>query len=364
MAGILCVPAPGVDRPCYNNFASTQALMGGGFCHRPFCLYAYMTQMPSEGTDVSRETWVRTPEQGVNQSQPICSYEGTSYRADFWEGKGRDYEDLAERAALERLIPPHGRRLVEIGAGFGRLADLYGGYQEVVLLDYAKSGLREAQERLGHDSRFLFVAANLYHLPLAPGCVDTALTVRVLHHVADIPAALAQISGALRAGGAYVLEFANKRNLKAIGRYLARRQSWSPFTREPYEFVELNFDFHPDWMSEALASAGFSLDAGLAVSHFRLQIAKRNVPPATLARLDALLQRPGAALKVAPSIFLRARRAGEAAPVAGGLFACPACGSQDLAVESAAISCRGCGSVWPAADGIYDLRWPRPDVAD
>ena len=79
----------------------------------------------------------------------ICDYEGSTYRTDFWEGRGREYEDLAERIALGRLLPPDGARLVEIGAGFGRLVDLYDGYQEVVLLDYSKSMLRQAQERLG-----------------------------------------------------------------------------------------------------------------------------------------------------------------------------------------------------------------------
>ena len=57
----------------------------------------------------------------------ICDYEGSSYRTDFWEGQGRQYEDMAERLALRKLLPPAGARLVEIGAGFGRLVDLYGG---------------------------------------------------------------------------------------------------------------------------------------------------------------------------------------------------------------------------------------------
>ncbi len=72
---------------------------------------------------------------------------------------------------------------------------------------------------------------------------DTAVTVRVLHHVADVPAALREIASAVRPGGTYVLEYANKRNLKSIARYLGRRQAWSPFAPEPYEFVasELRF---------------------------------------------------------------------------------------------------------------------------
>jgi SAM-dependent methyltransferase len=205
----------------------------------------------------------------VGQDRAICDYEGTSYRARFWEGKGREYEDLAERIALRRLLPPGGRRLTEIGAGFGRLADLYGGYDQVILLDHAISGLREAQQRLGRAGRFIYVAANLYHLPVAPRSCDTVVTVRVLHHVADVPAALQETAGVLRPGGVYVLEYANKRNAKAVARYLLRRQAWSPFGTEPYEFAELNFDFHPAWMAAQLARAGLQVEDGLAVSHFR-----------------------------------------------------------------------------------------------
>lgn len=297
----------------------------------------------------------------MNQNQAICNYEGTSYRARFWEGQGRDYENLAERIALQRLLPPIGRRLAEIGAGFGRLADLYTGYQQVILLDYAKSGLKEARERLGGDGRFVYVAANLYHLPLASGSLDTALTIRVLHHVADLPAALRGIARLLRPGGAYVLEYANKRNLKAIARYLARRQPWSPFSPEPYEFVTLNFDFHPEWMANTLTRAGFEVDAGLAVSHFRHPVLKDNVPPQALARLDGVLQAPGAALKLSPSIFLKTHRPGNANAVSDSLFCCPACASEDLLETDAALTCQECGCNWPIADGIYDLRWPRPN---
>ncbi len=52
---------------------------------------------------------------------PICDYEGSSYRTEFWGGDQREYENLAERIALRALLPSGGQRLVEIGAGFGSL---------------------------------------------------------------------------------------------------------------------------------------------------------------------------------------------------------------------------------------------------
>ena len=70
-----------------------------------------------------------------SQTHRYCDYEGSDYRTAFWGGRDREYEDAAERIALGRLLPPSGGRLIEIGAGFGRLADLYAGYREVVLLD-------------------------------------------------------------------------------------------------------------------------------------------------------------------------------------------------------------------------------------
>ena len=51
----------------------------------------------------------------------ICDYEGSNYRTEFWEGRGRDYEDRVERIAVRRLLRGGGRRLLEVGAGFGRL---------------------------------------------------------------------------------------------------------------------------------------------------------------------------------------------------------------------------------------------------
>ncbi len=100
---------------------------------------------------------------------PVCDYEGSDYRTRFWENQGRNYEDLVERVALGRMMPPTGNTLIEIGAGFGRLADEYRDYDKVVLFDYSRTLLREAQEILGDDPRFIYVAGNCeiyYHCQL------------------------------------------------------------------------------------------------------------------------------------------------------------------------------------------------------
>jgi SAM-dependent methyltransferase len=287
----------------------------------------------------------------------ICDYEGSLYRTEFWEGQGREYEDLAERIALRKLLPPAGARLVEIGAGFGRLVDLYDGYQQVVLLDYSKSMLRQAQDRWGRGGKYIYVAANLYAMPFVDSLFDTTVTVRVLHHVQNIPAAFQEIQRVLKPGGVYVLEYANKCHLKAILRYLLGRQSWSPFAPEPYEFVELNYDFHPAWIAARLREAGFAIGRELAVSSFRLPLLKRLISARLLAALDGLLQGPTVSLKLAPSIFLRARVEKESSQAESrGFFRCPTCHGIDLIETEEALTCRSCGQRWAIDDGIYDFK--------
>lgn len=285
---------------------------------------------------------------------PICDYEGSTYRTDFWEGRGREYEDGVERIALRRLLPPTGRRLLDIGAGFGRLAPLYTGYGEVILLDYSRSQLEYARQRLG-DERFLYVAADLYRLPLASDAVDTTVMVRVLHHLADVPLALGQIRRVLAAEGTFILEFANKRHAKNILRYLLRR-GMNPFDPLPYEFAPLHYDFHPRWVEQQLSAAGFAVEERLAVSFFRAALLKRLVPAKLLIAADGALQRLGAPLALSPSLFLRSRACKEARrPLVerSQLFRCPTCGTEPLAPEGEALRCPCCAARWPIEGGIY-----------
>lgn len=289
--------------------------------------------------------------------RPVCDYEGSDYRTRFWEGQGRNYEDQVERVALRRLLPKTGSTLLDIGAGFGRLADEYTGYKRIVLFDYSRTLLREAQERLGHDQRILYVAGDWYRMPFVGGRFDALVQVRTIHHAADVPALLAQLSRIAAPRGRYVLEFANKRNLKAILRYLLRRQSWSPFALDPIEFVELNFDFHPRWMRKQLTNAGFAPQTQLAVSHFRLNLLKRLVPTNWLVHADQLLQPSGRWLQLTPSIFIACQHPRENAPARGdALFACPHCRTPLDALENEALPCPQCGRRWRVDRGLYDFK--------
>ncbi len=295
----------------------------------------------------------------MNDTPPVCDYEGSGYRTDFWEGRGRDYEDLTERAALRRLLPDGGRRAAHLGAGFGRMSSELSAFDQVIVLDYSRTMLREAQAHLGSGGRYLYVAADIYRLPLADGSCDAAVMERVIHHMADVPAALAQIRAILAPGAPFILEYANKRNLKAILRYALRRQAWNPFDQEPVEFVALNFDFHPAYMSRCLREAGFRTERRLAVSYFRLGALKQRVPLRLLVALDRLLQPTGQIAPFSPSVFARNIATGAHPPAAldGSLFKCLHCGAP-LRHEEGAVACAEGHGRWALRDGIYDFKEP------
>ncbi len=288
----------------------------------------------------------------------VCDYEGSEYRTDFWEGKGRDYEDRVERIAIKRLMPLSGKRLLELGAGFGRLSEMFTGYEQVVLLDYSRSQLEFARQNYGDDG-FLYVAANIYQMPFAPGLFDVATMIRVIHHMQDAPAALKAIREVMVKDGTFLLEFANKQNLKAIARWLLRRQDWNPFNPEPVEFVELNYDFHPQYIRETLDEAGFTAGRTLTVSHFRIALLKRLLPTGLLTAMDSAAQLTGSLWQLTPSVFIRNQAVGDTSPTPEGAFwRCPQCRSFDMHEESDRVVCGECGANWGIVNGVYDFKQP------
>lgn len=297
----------------------------------------------------------------TDQQPRICNYEGSDYQTRFWGEQKRSYEDQVERVALRRLMPAAGETLIDIGAGFGRLGHEYNGYKKIVLFDYSRTLLREAQEHWQADARFLFVAGNWYQMPFVSGLFTTLVQVRTIHHAADVPALFKELMRIARPEGDYVLEFANKHNLKAMLRYWLGRQDWSPFKQEPVEFAEMNFDFHPDWMVRALKTAGFLPGRTLAVSHFRVPFLKKVIPTGILTGLDSLLQPSGSWLKIAPSIFIHNRvPAGGTTAEPDTFFACPHCQSALGQVEDEQLVCPNpdCGRIWSVIDGLYDFKEP------
>lgn len=296
----------------------------------------------------------------MTNTPPVCNYEGSDYQQSFWEQGGRAYEDKAEAIALKRMLPKSGKLMLELGAGAGRNTPRYAGFERIVVLDYSTTQLAQAQERLGRSDKYIYVAADVYRLPFRNGLFDAATMIRVLHHMADAPKALAQIQAALQPGAVFILEFANKLNLKAILRYWLGKQEWNPFSLEPVEFVKLNFDFHPKAIRNWLGGLGFTLEKMLTVSHFRLGLLKRLIPANILAAVDGLFQPTGALFQFTPSVFVKAILPGEPnvdIPLnVIELLKCPDCNHGNLKENADHVACPACGAKWSVRDGIYDFR--------
>jgi len=290
---------------------------------------------------------------------PVCDYEGSDYQKSFWEQGDRAYEDRVEAIALRRLLPQAGQRLLEVGAGAGRNTDRYHGFEQVVLLDYSRTQMEQARERLGLDERYIYVVADVYRLPFRSCVFDGATMIRTLHHLVEPQPALGQIRDGLVPGATLILEFANKRNIKAILRWLFGRQAWSPFSPEQVEFAELNFNFHPRTVRSMLRVNGFEIRRALTVSHFRINVLKRFVPLPLLVMVDSLMQWTGALWQLTPSVFLQAVVPGERiAPNPAPIFCCPECGNEELEEDAQGLLCDGCGCLWAFHEGIYDFKEP------
>ncbi len=291
---------------------------------------------------------------------PVIDYEGSDYQTSFWKEGGREYEDRCEQIALKRLLPDGGELLLEIGAGAGRNTPRYSGFKRVVLLDYSLTQVQQAQKYLGKSDKYVYVAGDVYRLPFVGDLFDGATMIRVLHHMQDPLAALEQISRILINKSPFLLEYANKQNLKAILRYWTGRQEWSPFSLEAVEFTELNFDFHPRRVKEWLAEAGFKLERQLTVSHFRVNFLKKWVPTGLLTALDSVFQYTGDWWQLSPSVFTRSiTEKTDPGQIGIGFFQCPACKNSLPAAdpESDQLVCPSCSKTYPVVDGIYDFRY-------
>ena len=293
----------------------------------------------------------------------ICDYEGSEYRTEFWENQDRAYEDAVERIALEKLLPPEGDKLIEIGAGFGRLVDMYDGYKHIILLDYARTQLEEAQNYLGQDERITYVVADVYNLPFVDNIFSTLTMIRVMHHLVNVPEALQELQRIIAPNGTAIIEHASKFNLKSIARWAVRRQEWSPFDPEPIEFVELNFNFHPAWMRKQFDAAGLAVKNTRTLSHYRVNALKKLLPTSVLVKMDGWAQNTGNLWQLTPSVFLQAQAEKIQQP-ATGFFHCPNCKSalpdlpQNASGQDHALTCQTCQSGWSFEGGIYNFKTP------
>ena len=133
----------------------------------------------------------------------VADYDSNDYDYQtFWTG--RDYEQWAETVVLTRLMRELGPSewFADFGGGFGRNAVHYRDWvAHAVLIDYSVTNLVRAGELYAEDvaaGRLHLVRADLAALPFVDSAFDASMTVRVLHHLADIERAVDEMLRTVR----------------------------------------------------------------------------------------------------------------------------------------------------------------------
>lgn len=233
----------------------------------------------------------------------------------YWEN--RDYEHGSEVIAIKcflEKIPIIGR-ILEIGAGYGRLAPLYlFRAKKTILTDPSSVLLKLARENLQYES-IKFIHTGIENLPnkIRSKSVDVAILVRVLHHLDDTDKAFTIIHKILKDKGYLILEFANKCHFKA--QFLEFLQGNFTFsleifpkdlrTKQSKKKGTIPFlNFHPDIIKRKLEDAGFNIIETRSVSNFRASFLKNILPTSFLLSIEKFLQPILARTKFGPSIFV------------------------------------------------------------
>lgn len=232
----------------------------------------------------------------------------------YW--RERVYENKAERLAVTKLLQPTPKKgkIIDIGAGFGRLMPVYGRYfDQCILLDSSQKMLQKAKKKIKREN-VRFVKAKAEKLPFKDQTFDVALIVRTLHHLKKPEKAIKEISRILKPGGYLILEFANKIHLKSVLRnFLGRKISYflSHLPKEISTHREVPFrNYHPSHIRSLLFANHFNIVKTLSVSNFRHPLFKRLIPLSLLLVLESFFSSFISYLSSSfgPSIFILAQK--------------------------------------------------------
>lgn len=283
-------------------------------------------------------------------------YEGIRYQ-DHWVDPRQVREDALERHIISGMLPISGRRILDLGCGYGRLAPVYlERFDQVVLYDGSLSLLRDAREALG--DRALLVAGDVGRLPFKDASFDCVLSIRVLQHLHDLQEAFEEMRRIIVEDGRLVFSYHNKRNARRIIRYPVTRKRGSPFSLESAETGPTLISHHPRRVETIMRDAGFSAPEyqGTVVVESLARIGDRfgRQTPAG-SRWAPLMGR----LWLAPWLIGRSFADGDAdrqwGDLTDDLFWCPRCHG-NLRRSDRGLECLVCHASYPIDDGILDFR--------
>jgi len=263
------------------------------------------------GSIIFFQTW--KPEI-FNMPAPYDLYDYLSY----WEN--RSYEDKSERTAIERFFKkiPQKKKLIDIGGGFGRLSSLYAHqFEKCVVLDPSEKNLDTGRRIYSKYANVTFAQGTLPVLHFDEGQFETALMVRVAHHIKELTPSFVEVFRILNKDGFFILEFANKNHFLAVlkaffkldFKYLSDLSYVEKRSQKSIKENKITFvNHHPKKVLNDLKKSGFEIIELLSVSNFRNRVIKKIVPSFFLLRLEKITQKPLSKIFFGPSIFVLAKK--------------------------------------------------------
>jgi ubiquinone/menaquinone biosynthesis C-methylase UbiE len=232
---------------------------------------------------------------------------------------GREYEHESEVMALKELLSaiPKIDTILEIGAGFGRLTPSYlFRARKILVSDPSSRLLGIARDKFGGRKKVVFIQSKAENIlnKVPRRSVDLIILVRVLHHLENPGKFFDLCSKLLKKNGYLLLEFANKRHLKATCLEFLKGNITFPIDISPKKVGKQRpknlpfLNFHPDFIKHELTERGFKIKEGRSVSNIRSSFLKKIVPCDSLVAIEKVLQRPLYLISFGPSIFLLAQK--------------------------------------------------------
>lgn len=236
---------------------------------------------------------------------------------------GREYEHGAEiiaiKAFLEKL--PKVKSITEIGAGFGRLTPSYVFRANKVRLIDPSAKLLKLARKNAKTGNVVFIQSTIENLDekVRRNSADLVILVRVLHHIEDIDQALSVVNKIVNTNGYFILEFANKRHLKATILQFLKGNLTFPLEIFPEDKRSQKskrekaipfINFHPDIIKQKLKENKFEIIEVRSVSNIRSPLIKRLLPVEVCLAIEKNLQKIFAKINFGPSIFILSQKRG------------------------------------------------------
>jgi len=261
--------------------------------------------MKQEPTDKTATT---TKKKADQYNDPTHNY------LKYWDG--RDYENAAERMAIERLLEgKHFKNAVDVGGGYGRLCVLLEKYADkVTLAEPSQQQLHIAKDCLQDHPEVDRKLLQAEDLKFKDGSIDLLTMVRVMHHLPNPTPEFTEFARVLSPDGYAIIEVANYSHGRNRLKYFLKGEK---LPTEPVSIRskindrkdEIPFVNHnPETVIKQLAHAGFKVERILSVSNLRSPGLKKIMPRRVMLAIEGILQPTLANSYFGPSVFLLIRK--------------------------------------------------------